>query len=74
MKTCYIRAEIIGELPSGQKRVHILANNADGIEFYTDDESIIYEPVLISQVEDGRMIAGCPFLEKQLNIKRRGTE
>ena len=38
----YVRAEIIGKLPSGQKRVHLLANGADGISFYTDNKSIVY--------------------------------
>ena len=37
----FIRAEIQGELPNGQKVVHLLANNADGFVFCTDDESII---------------------------------
>ena len=41
MEMVYIRAEICGELPSGQKRVKILANNADGISFYTDEKCII---------------------------------
>ncbi len=39
----FIRGEIVHELPSGQKRVHILANNADGMYFYTDDSSILRE-------------------------------
>lgn len=37
----YLRAEIYGELPSGQKRIAILANNADGMQFYTDERCII---------------------------------
>lgn len=41
MEMVYLRAVICGELPSGQKRVKILANNADGISFYTDEKSII---------------------------------
>lgn len=46
---CYIEAEIVGKLPSGQKRVHILANNADGISFYTDDESIIKNTLEVAE-------------------------
>lgn len=49
----FIRAEIIGELPSGQKMVRLLANNADGIVFYTDDKSI----VRISPTPDRRLCA-----------------
>ena len=37
----YIKAEITGVLPSGRKLVHLLANNADGIVFCTDDKSIV---------------------------------
>lgn len=37
----FIKAEIQGVLPSGQKVVHLLANNADGIVFCTDDKSIV---------------------------------
>ena len=46
---CYIKAEIVGGLPSGKKRVHILANNADGVEFYTDDESIIKNTLEVAE-------------------------
>ena len=45
----YVRAEIIGKLPSGQKRVHLLANGADGISFYTDNKSIVYDEALYLQ-------------------------
>lgn len=37
----FIRAEIQGELPSGQKVVHLLVNNADGFVFCTDEKSIV---------------------------------
>ena len=37
----FIRARITGTLPSGQRRVQLLTNNADGITFYTNDESIV---------------------------------
>lgn len=37
----FLRADIYGELPSGQKRIRILANNADGISFFTEEKSII---------------------------------
>lgn len=37
----FIRAEIQDVLPSGQYIVHLLANNADGFVFYTDDKSIV---------------------------------
>lgn len=40
-KQVYIRAHVIDTLPSGQKRVKLLANNADGVEICTDDESIV---------------------------------
>lgn len=37
----FIRAEIIGTNPAGQKHVHLLATGADGIHFWTDDKSIV---------------------------------
>lgn len=54
----YVRAEIIGTLPSGQKRVHLLASGADGISFYTDDKSIVYaETPCPVMYEEGRQSA-----------------
>lgn len=41
MKMVYIRAEIIGENAVGQKRVHLLANNADGIVIWTNDKGFL---------------------------------
>lgn len=43
----FIRAEIMDVLPSGQKAVHLLANNADGIMFYT--ESIVKPQEIIAK-------------------------
>ena len=37
----FIRAEVVGILPSGQKRVHLLADGADGIEFVTNENSLV---------------------------------
>lgn len=36
-----IRAEIVGTLPSDKKIVHLLADGADGIEFVTNEKSVI---------------------------------
>lgn len=41
MNMVYIRAWIAGENAAGQKCIKLLANGADGIEFWTDDESIV---------------------------------
>lgn len=41
MKNVYIRGEIAGSNAAGQKRVHILASNADGLYLWTNDKSII---------------------------------
>lgn len=41
VEKCFIRAQVMGVLPSGQKRIRLLATGADGIGFYTDDESLI---------------------------------
>ena len=41
MEMVYLRAVVCGELPSGQIEVKILATNADGISFFTDERSII---------------------------------
>lgn len=37
----FIKAEIEAINLSGQKRVHLIANNADGIVFWTDKKSIV---------------------------------
>lgn len=37
----FVRAEIIGENTSGQKRVHLIADGADGLEFWTDEKSLV---------------------------------
>ena len=37
----YVRAEVIGTNASGQKHVRLLANNADGIRFWTDEKSLL---------------------------------
>lgn len=65
----YIRAQVIGALPSGQKRVQLMANNADGISFYTDDASLLTvedlrpdtpkAPVEIDDV-GGDTVTACP--------------
>lgn len=41
----FVRAVILGELPSKQKLISILANNADGIRFYTDENSLVRPPI-----------------------------
>lgn len=72
MKQVFIRAEVVGVNPAGQKRIHVLANNADGMYFWTDDKSII-EPDdnvartghWIDHSEDG--YAECPFCHSATN-------
>ena len=41
MSDVFIRAEVLGGNAAGQKHIPLLANNADGIHFWTDDKSII---------------------------------
>ena len=41
MSNVFIRAEVLGENAAGQKHIHLLASNTDGIHFWTDDKSII---------------------------------
>ena len=66
----YVRAEIIGKLPSGQKRVHLLANGADGISFYTDNKSIVYDEALcrVRRREEKRFVASQECGGKGLSI------
>jgi hypothetical protein len=40
-RVVFIRAIIEDVNLSGQKRVHLIANNADGIAFWTDDKSVV---------------------------------
>lgn len=47
----YIRAEVMGELPSGQKIIHLLADNADGISFATSENSILRPFTGLSRTE-----------------------
>lgn len=44
MDVVYIRAEIVDTNISGQKKVHIIADNADGLCFWTDNKSIVRMP------------------------------
>ena len=53
----YIRAEVLDQLPSGQKQVRILASNADGIRFYTDEHSIIRTPKPVSNADRIRVMS-----------------
>lgn len=41
MEHVLIRAEILGKNAAGQKHISLLANNTDGIHFWTDDKSIV---------------------------------
>ena len=72
MEQVLIRAEIIGENAAGQKHIRLLANNADGIHFWTDDKSIVrsIEPERkkgkwIDYTEDGYV--ECPFCHSATN-------
>lgn len=71
MSDVFIRAEVLGGNAAGQKHIHLLANNADGIHFWTDDKSIIrsIEPQRtgwwIDHVEDGYV--ECPFCHSATN-------
>ena len=72
MEHVLIRAEIFGENAAGQKHIHLLANNADGIHFWTDDKSIVrsIEPERkkgkwIDYTEDGYV--ECPFCHSATN-------
>lgn len=46
----FIKAEIEAINLSGQKRVHLIANNADGIVFWTDDKSIVNPQGLANEI------------------------
>ena len=70
-----IRAEIMGENAGGQKLVHLLANNADGIEFWTDDTSLIW-PLHYERTEDMKKeekTVECRVCGKKLKPIREGT-
>lgn len=61
----YVRAQIYGELPSGQKLVGILANNADGIRFYTEERCLVRIPVPVTNADRIRAMSDeelCEFL------------
>lgn len=47
----FVRAEIIGELPSGQKHVRILADGADGIRFYTGSKSLVSVSEIVDRMQ-----------------------
>ena len=36
----FIRGEIVGELPSGQKKVHLFVGRTDGIRFFVDKDCV----------------------------------
>ena len=41
MTECYIRAQIVGELPSGQKVVRLLASGADGTQLVLEGKDLV---------------------------------
>jgi len=66
MDNVFIRAEIMGENAGGQKHIHLLASNADGIHFWTDDKSII------RSIDGGHMTnkEWIDLLSKEFNVSR----
>lgn len=71
----FIRAEIIGTNPAGQKHIHLLATGADGIHFWTDDKNIVRtarpdEPkqVIVIQLPRGMLFSSEDYLTFRKNI------
>lgn len=73
MKQGFVRVQVMGVLPSGQKQVAILADGADGIRFYTDDKSIVQVPVHLLQAQKERrlLVLPCPMGAKIYMIVRK---
>lgn len=55
----YIRAKIIGELPSGQVRVSLLASGADDLNLYTERKHLIKEGDLFVSIPVRRNCPTC---------------
>ena len=62
----YVRAEIIGELPGGQVRVHLLADGADGYNFYTTRKSLISEGSLFVKMPVDKPCPKCGHIDRYL--------
>lgn len=70
-----IRAEIMGENAGGQKLIHLLANNADGIEFWTDDKSLIWpsDYERTEELKEEAKTVECGVCGRKLKPIRGGT-
>ena len=72
MKQHFVRVHVM-DVPSGQKKVAILADGADGIRFYTDDKSIVTVPAHLLQAQKERrlLVLPCPMGAKIYMIVRK---
>ena len=70
-----IRAEIMGENAGGQKLIHLLANNTDGIEFWTDDKSLIWpsDYERTEELKEEAKTVECGVYGRKLKPIRGGT-
>ena len=66
----FVRAEVVGILPSGQKRVHLLADGADGIEFVTNENSLVKVGRLTTEPQIVRC-KDCKHQEKHFYADKR---
>lgn len=69
----YIRACVMGALPSGQKLVHIQATNADGLRIYTDDNSLVTADDIIRKAGASvvREHVGCDYCQEDAEGYRK---
>lgn len=62
----YVRAEVIGELPSGQVRVRLLANGTDGYNFFTERRYLISEGQLFVKIPVDKPCPKCGHIDRYL--------
>lgn len=62
----YIRAEIIGELPSGQVQVRLLADGTDGYRFYTERRHLIGAGDLFVEIPVDKPCPKCGHVDRYL--------
>lgn len=66
-KQLYVMARVMGELPSGQKLIGIMANNADGIRFYTEDTQLFTADDIL-RAADAVLVVRCKDCKHQQKV------
>ena len=62
----YVPVKIIGELPSGQVRVHLQADGADGFNFFTERRCLVGEGDLFVKIPVDKPCLKCGHVDRYI--------